>query len=162
MRDQQKILAKLKSIKEQMNQLEKMLRTGNDTYRVVAGWYGGSFICGLIDLDGMITYSAPKSVNNEAFEKLELMDKFKVITRAVHTAIGMIPVSVLQHYLAEDGPQIELSLSNPEYFEIWAEETDSQYKDIKDMAVGMCKHFKNYRIKITQLDEEEFNELLED
>ena len=155
MKDQSLLRQKLKKLKELTREIEQLALNDKNVFIIAAGWSPGSIVTGLYDMDGRFMPSGPKAVKSKELEELGWSDKFKLLCKGIHRAIGMIPPTQLPPYLEEDGPQIILKLSAAGLFSFSVED------DNHELAETMQSHIKNYRIRVELLTNEEYEQLLE-
>ena len=154
MKNQTLLQQKVKKLKELTREIEKLVTTDRNLYTIIANWESDTIITGLYDTNGQFLFSGPKIISKEPLTDLSYEDQFRIVSKGIHRAIAMIPPLALTEYLKEDGPQITLKLHPKEMFQ-------TEREEIKELADTMLDHFKNYRIQMDDLSQEEYEELLE-
>ena len=150
------ILKKIQRLREELREISRLVSFNNDQYQIIAGYTSDSVMTGLVDKQGKFLPSQPTSSKSKEFEELDEEYKFRVLCKGIYQAIKNIPVTDLEPYLKDDGPQIEMRLLNDPF------KNKTYPESCKELAETMELHFVNYRIKIVPLDFEEWKDLLEE
>lgn len=148
------ILKKINFLKEELREITRLISFNNENYQIIAGYTDDSVMTGLVDKNGKFFPSQPTSYKSKEFQELDEEYKFRILCKGVYQAIKNIPVSELEPYLKDDGPQIELKILN-DIFQL-----QTYPETCKELAETMQLHFINYRIKILNLDFNEWTNLL--
>lgn len=150
------ILKKIHFLKEELREITRLISFNNDQYQIIAGYTRDSVMTGLVDKNGKFFPSQPTSFKSKEFEDLDEEYKFRVLCKGIYQAIKNIPVTELEPYLKDDGPQIELKILNDIF------NTKNYPESCKELAETMELHFSNYRIKVVSLEPTEWSDLLEE
>lgn len=162
MKHRDKILKKISLLKAELREITRLIAFNNEHYEIIAGFTDDSIMTGLVDKTGKFLPSQPTSYKSEEFKNLDLEFKIRILCKGIYQAIKNIPVTELKPYLENDGPQIQLKILT----NIFVDKSIAEFPEIPESCTELIEtmqlHFKNYRINITPLDEEEWLELLEE
>ena len=150
-----KILKQIEILENQLKELKRSILFETGSYTIIAAMTKDSAIVGLVDEEGLFIPMQGIVKSDPDFKKLKSADRFRFISGGIYRAIQQIPVTKLEPYLKDDGPQIKLKLHPLNLFK------KKYTKDTKDLCETMNLHFKNYRIDISSLPSEEFQMLME-
>lgn len=155
MSNQKTILNKIDLIKKHLIELEKLVKYDTSgTYVIKAGWTFFQMAAGLVDPQGRYYESAiPARGEDSPYVELDEAYKFRLYCKGILHALKMIPVTELEKYLSEDGPQIQLHCFDTGPFENVPESCE-------ELAAQMKEHVINYRLQTVDMTKQEFNELL--
>jgi len=162
MRYREQILKKINLLKAELREITRLISFDNEHYEIIAGFTSDSIMTGLVDKNGKFFPSQPTSYKSKDFESLDLEFKVRLLCKGIYQAIKNIPVTELKPYLEDDGPQIKLKILD----NIFADKNIVEFPEIpescNELIETMRLHIKNYRISVTELEEEEWLELLEE
>lgn len=150
-----KILKQIEVLESQLKELKRSILFETGRYTIIAGMTKDSAIVGLVDEDGLFIPMQGIVQNDPDFKKLKSADKFRFLSGGIYRAIQQIPVTKLEPYLKDDGPQIKLKLHPLNLFR------KKYTKEAKELCDTMKLHFDNYRIDICPLPSEEWQMLME-
>lgn len=149
MKDQKAILQQIQLIKKQIAELEQMVRYESSEFVIKAGFTHEVIAAGLVDRNGVFNQSIACSIGLQEYIGLSQEQKFRLYCKGIYNALKMIPVTELERYLKDDGPQIELHYHDIGPFEEVPE-------GCEELAEQMKLHLVAYRIKCIGMNKNDF------